>query len=112
VVNYFVLNDRGEPVAVSDSSEWERWCERTDRGVARTVVAADVVVLTAFSGVDEGLSEQPPLLFETRVFGGVLDGEYQQHATRVDALAAHTTLVEWCRVGNLPTRGLTADQIA
>jgi hypothetical protein len=107
-----MFDERGEPLAVSDSSEWERWCERTDRGVARTVIARDVVVLTTFSGVDEGMDGHPPLLFETRVFGGVLDGEHQQHATRVNALGGHATLVEWCRVGQSPAKGLTADQIA
>ena len=111
MLNYFVLDERGEPLA-TDCSEWERWCEHTDRSVARSVVASDVVVLTTFSGVDECPSGQPPLLFETRVFGGVLDGEDQQHATRADALAEHTRLVEWCRVGHSPAQGLTADQIA
>jgi hypothetical protein len=108
---YFVLDEQGEPLAVSDVEEWVQWCERADRGVARTVVAADVVVLTTFNGVDEVVHGQTPLLFETRVFGGVLDGEAVQHPTRADALAGHAKLVEWCRMGNSPGTGLTDDQI-
>jgi hypothetical protein len=108
---YFVLDEQGEPLPVSDFEEWVQWCDRADRGVARTVVAADVVVLTTFNGVDEVVDGQTPLLFETRVFGGVLDGEAVQHSTRADALAAHAKLVEWCRMGNSPGTGLTDDQI-
>jgi hypothetical protein len=107
---YFVFDEQGEPLPVSTFEEWARWCERTDRGVARTVVTSEVVVLTTFNGVDE-VESGPPLLFDTRVFGGLLDGEDVQYPTRAEALAGHARLVEWCRLGSSPNAGLTEDQI-
>ncbi len=108
---YFVLDERGDPRKVSDVAAWLHWCERADRGVARTAVTPDIAVLTTFSGFDEPGEGRAPLLFATRVFGGVLDGEDVQHPTRADALAGHAMLVAWCRLGNLPNGGVTAEQI-
>src|SRR5262249_44754509 len=108
---YFVLDDRGVPVPERDFAAWTRWFEQADRSVARTVVAADITVLSTFSGVDEA-TRVTPLLFQTRVFGGVLDGEELRHSTRSEAVAAHDALVEWCKVGSTPNYGLSEDQIS
>ena len=107
---YFVLDERGEPRPESDIEVWIRWFERADRGVARTVVTPNVTVLTTFSGVDQ-TPEGTLLLFETRVFGGVLNGEEVCQPTRADALEGHATLVGWCRIGNSPDGGVTEEQI-
>src|SRR5438128_10457180 len=108
---YFVLNDRGEPILEPDLEAWFTWFERADRGVARTVVTPDVTVLTTFNGVDESPESEPPRLFESRVFGGPLDGEVTQYGTRAESLAGHARLVEWCRIGLSPDGGVTEDQI-
>ena len=108
---YFVLNDRGEPVREHDLEAWSRWFERADRRIARTVVTPDVTVLTTFRGVDESEEDDDaPLLFETRVFGGVLNGEEVPSRTKGEALTAHAEMVEWCRTGNAPGAGVTEDQ--
>ena len=108
---YFVLDEQGDPVPVSDLEAWLRWFGRADRGVARTVVTPDIAVLTTFSGVHDAADGRAPLLFDTRVFGGVLNGEEIQHSTRVDAIAGHALLVAWCRVGSSPDGGITEAQI-
>jgi hypothetical protein len=105
---YFRLDDRGEPRPEADVEAWTRWFERADRSIARTVVAPDVTVLTTFRGVDE--SREPnerPRLFDTRVFGGILDGEELHHVTRAEALLGHVTLAEWCRIATVPDAGIT-----
>jgi hypothetical protein len=110
--SYFVLNDRGEPVPERDLEAWTRWFERADRSIARTALGPGVTVLTTFRGVaqtDE--SGVPDALFETRVFGGLLDGEEQRHATRTEALARHAWLAEWCRIAALPNHGITKEQL-
>jgi hypothetical protein len=108
---YYVLDEQGDPQRVTDPTAWARWCEQSDRGVDRTTVAEDIVVLTTFDGVDEVTPGQQPLLFESRVFGGVLDGEEIRYATRADAIAGHESLVTWCRIGHSPDHGITEDQI-
>lgn len=109
---YFVLDERGEPVMERDIEAWSRWFQRADRSIARTVVAADLTVLTTFRGVGEmDESGDAPALFETRVFGGVLDGEEQWHRTRLEALDGHAAMAAWCRVGNSLNYGITEDQL-
>jgi hypothetical protein len=109
---YFVLNDRGEPVPERDIEAWTRWFERADRSVARTAIAANVTVLTTFRGIAEpDATGAPAGLFETRVFGGLLDGEELRHATRTEALERHAFLAEWCRIAALPNHGITKEQI-
>jgi hypothetical protein len=109
---YFVLDDRGEPIPEADFEAWSRWFERADRSVARGTAGPDVTVLTTFRGVDSAAAAgMPPLLFESRVFGGILDGEQRLHVSRADALVGHAVLVEWCRIGSLPNHGITQEQI-
>ena len=48
-----------------------------------------------------------PRLFESRVFGGILDGEIVRHCTRAEATTQHAELVEWCRIGSTPNAGVT-----
>jgi hypothetical protein len=105
---YFVLDEHGEPIRERDLDAWSRWFARADRSIARTIVAPDVTVLTTFSGVDDVPNpESVPKLFESRVFGGILDGEMVQHSTRTEATVRHAELVEWCRLGALPHVGIT-----
>jgi hypothetical protein len=109
---YFVLNERGEPRLEPDLEAWSRWFERADRSVARTVVSAGITVLTTFRGVGEtNDSGEAPPLFETRVFGGILDGEERWSRTRAEAVAGHEWLAAWCRVGNAHNHGITEAQL-
>ena len=102
---YFVLDDGGEPVEEPDFAAWTRWFEQADRSVARTVVTPEVTVLTTFSGVDHSTQGEPPRLFETRVFGGVLDSEEVRNGTKADALlkADSSTKSASSKVGRTPT---------
>jgi hypothetical protein len=105
---YFVLDEHGEPLRERDLDAWSRWFARADRSIARTIVVPDVTVLTTFNGVDDVPNpESVPKLFESRVFGGILDGEVVQHRTRDEAKVRHAELVEWCRLGALPYAGIT-----
>jgi hypothetical protein len=109
---YFVLDDRGEPRLEPDKEAWARWFETADRGIARTTVSPEVTVLTTFRGVDEGpQNDEVPCLFDTVVFGGVLDGEALHHRSRGEALEAHARLAEWCRVGTEPDCGITDEML-
>jgi hypothetical protein len=105
---YFVLDEHGEPIRERDIDAWSRWFARADRSIARSTVAPDVTVLTTFNGVDDVPDPATvPRLFESRVFGGILDGEMVQHCTRAEAISRHAELVFWCRVAALPNGGIT-----
>jgi hypothetical protein len=110
--NYFVLDDRGEPTPEHDIEKWTQWFERADRAVARTIIAPEVIVLTTFRGVDDSTAPDEPKLFESRVFGGVLDGEETLYGTREHALRGHEILAAMCREGSLPDYGISGDEIS
>jgi hypothetical protein len=108
---YFVLDENGAPREEPDVEKWQQWFDQADCGVARTAVSPEVMVLTTFRGYDDlAAPDATPKLFETRVFGGVLDGEEVAHASRAQALAAHAGLIEWCRAGI--AEAIAADQDA
>ena len=108
---YYVLDDTGAPQEASEQA-WAVWVATADAGIARTVVSANVAVVTIFDGVvTADAAGGEPRLFETRVFGGVLDGEEARHGSRDDAMAGHACLVEWCRAGEVPDYGLSDDQL-
>jgi hypothetical protein len=109
---YFVLDKHGEPVRELDMEAWSRWFAHADRSVARTAVSPNVTVLTTFNGVDDvPHANATPKLFQSRVFGGVLDGEVRQHCTRTEARVQHHELVVWCRIGNSKNAGITEADI-
>lgn len=90
----YILNAAGEPEPCDDVLEWGRWFETAERHVAHDMDegAADgtrVRVSTVFLGLDHQWGNGPPILWETLVFGGVLDGEQVRYTSRADALRGH-----------------------
>jgi hypothetical protein len=65
--------------------------------VALDTVFFDVDVSTVFLSLNHSFTDGPPLVFETMVFGGPLDGEQDRYSTRADALAGHARMVERVR---------------
>lgn len=106
---YYILR-HGHPVLETDTFRWARWFEThtEERVVARETVAEDVEVLTVFLGIDHsyitvflGIDHSflggPPVLYETLVFGGEMDGEMDRYHTRDEAEAGHAAMVERVR---------------
>lgn len=88
----YTLVDK-KPVPVSDLTKWAKGYETLDRRVAYTDVG-DVKVSTVFLGLDHNFSDDgPPVLFETCVFGGTLDGEMDRYSTWDEAEAGHAAMV-------------------
>lgn len=60
-------------------------------------------VSTVWLGLDHSWSGGPPLIFETMIFGGPLDQDYQQrYSTVEEARAGHERAVEVARSGQRP----------
>lgn len=97
---YILAEDRQTPVPV-EMMEWAKWFENhnLERVVEQTnlsdIIAAKVMVSTVFLGLDHQYAEDgPPLLFETMVFGGLLDSEQWRYSTWDEAKAGHAAMVE------------------
>ncbi len=91
----WILDEQGEPVSEEDTLTWARWFTAHDaeRMVAKTE-RGPVLVSTVFLGIDYGLPlGGAPLLYETMVFGGVMDGQQWRWATREQAERGHTAVV-------------------
>ena len=88
---YYVL-DGTEPRQVG-MMEWAQEFDLANRRVAETLLGR-VRISTVFLGLDHSYSlEGPPLIFETLVFGGPLDGEMLRCSTWEEAEAAHEAIV-------------------
>ncbi len=54
-------------------------------------------VSTVFLGLNHGWGDGPPLIFESLVFDGPLDGEMRRYSTEIEARAGHAELLELVR---------------
>lgn len=87
----YILDADGNPVPCPDLMTWGRWMQTADRHVALTRFEG-VRISTVFLGLDHSWDDGPPVLFESMVFGGPLDGEMRRYTSRADADAGHTAL--------------------
>jgi hypothetical protein len=85
--------DGKTPLAATEFAEWALWFETANRRVAFTQ-SKNVSVSTVFLGTDQALLPgDPPVLFETKVFGGASDGEVRRYNTWEDAERGHRAVV-------------------
>lgn len=96
----FYILDGNEIVMTEDILEWGKALEGDDRRVNNTVLwkgwAWQVRVSTVFLGIDHAFTG-PPMLFETMVFGGVLDQEMDRYSTWQQAEKGHELMVQRVR---------------
>jgi hypothetical protein len=72
------------------SLQWAEWMESHECHVANDIFEG-VHVSTVFLGIDHnfGFDASPPVLFETMIFGGPMDGFMDRYHTREEALQGH-----------------------
>ena len=92
-MGYYILDGK-EPIEVSDITAWAVQFEMADRIVKQTPLHHDVVVSTIFLGLDHQWGDGPPLLFETRIFGGKHDQDQWPYSTWDEAVAGHNKVVD------------------
>ena len=91
-VRHYKLEGRAARPA-DDFAEWALWYETANRRVAFTQ-GLEASVSTVFLGTDHALLPgDPPLLFETKIFGGARDGEVRRYSTWEDAERGHAEIV-------------------
>jgi hypothetical protein len=96
MLDKYVLDENGEPVAETDLLAWGRWMESGNRRLAFTKTERSEVS-TVFLGIDHGHGGIAPVLWETMVFGGPLDQEQARYASKTAALAGHVATVDRVR---------------
>jgi hypothetical protein len=77
---------------------WALWFGGTDRAVARDDIVREdadtVTISTVFLGHDsQADSSSPPIVFESMVFGGPLNGQMQHYCTWDEAERGHGHLL-------------------
>lgn len=85
--------DGKTPIAEPDMFKWGLWFKSNDRIVKKTDVG-DAHVSTVFLGAEHGFCNDEPLLFETMIFGGPLDGEQWRYCTWEQAEQGHYEAVK------------------
>lgn len=96
----YVLDADGKPLPCEDLLAWARWYEDADRLVALDEPVPGQKVSTVFLGLDHQFGKGPPVLWESMVFGGPLDGEQERYTSRVAALEGHQRLVARVQQGD------------
>lgn len=67
------------------------------RRVAIDALPLGVTVSTVFLGTDHGYGDEPPLLFETAVFGGPFSDHMRRYSTWEEAEAGHAEVCDMVR---------------
>lgn len=99
---FYILNADGEPEACEDVLTWAHWMGTADRHVAQDLDEGTgpddpkrIRVSTVFLGIDHDFfGSGIPVLWETMVFGGLLDGEQRRYQSRAEALRGHQTMCQ------------------
>ena len=97
---FYVLDENDNPVATEDYLKWsEFFSSINNRSFGYTQLEGNVTVSTIFMGIDYsfGLVEKNPILFETMVFGGPLNGKIKRYSSKDDAKKGHAAIVEEIR---------------
>lgn len=110
--DHYVLGSDARTPVPADLLEWARACEaphqrarngdmvpRPGDGWAQVANTKEAGwrVSTVFLGLDHAFGAQPPLLFETLIFSGPLDGEMERYSTWAEAEAGHARFVDKAR---------------
>lgn len=100
-VGTYILDENGEP-RPAETLEWAEWFETSAqaRRVADTRLENGVRVSTIFLALDHNFTnfaagwKFPPILWETRIFGGPHDESTWRYSSREAAVEGHAAAVE------------------
>ncbi len=93
----YILDADGQPIPEPDLLTWAQWMGTGDHQVLAREQVGRFRVSTVFLGLDHNWIGGDLVLWETRVFGGKLDGETDRYTSKAEALKGHKCMVE--RVG-------------
>lgn len=85
----YILNDEHEAIPIPDLMEWAEWFESPEHRRVAETRRGPVWISTVFLGLDHSFYEGPPILFETVIFGGIMDQYQVRCSTYAEAEAQH-----------------------
>ena len=88
--------DGHTPVPCYDLKEWGLWMNDRDKRRVAYYEHEKFQVSTVFLGLDHAIYNEKPILFETLVFNGPLDGEMRRCCTWEEAENIHEITVKDC----------------
>jgi hypothetical protein len=89
---YYILKEGA--LRESNREEWEAWSDKPRNRRVAVHIIRGIVIYTYCIGIDRSLiGTDAPLLFETMVYGGALDGQVCHYATLEAARKGHH---QWC----------------
>jgi hypothetical protein len=100
---YLDKDDNIVPVDNISNPEWLSFMKDfARRRLATDAVSDRVTVSTVFLGIDHGVPEGVPVLWETLIFGGPLNGKMRRYSSREEALKGHKDMLDLARTGSDP----------
>lgn len=93
-ITYWIFDENGEPKSVGQM-EYIRWAfvDENSNALKKTTVG-DVEVSTVLLMSPANIFGQPPLIFETMIFGGEHDEYTYRYYTKAEALLGHDQAVQ------------------
>ena len=95
--------DGHTPVVAGRDDLARQYKDPEARRVAQTKVG-DASVSTVFLAIDHGWGNEPPILFETMIFGGDYDEWQWRYGTWEQAEAGHNRVVDALERGEAPAQ--------
>jgi len=91
----YILDRDGNPIMVTSAKQWCGFFERTNARCVAKEKAGKSLVSTVFLCIDHGFGKGPPVLWETMVFDGKMDGEIERCAGNLEqAQAMHEEMMK------------------
>ena len=91
----YILDDNGNPVLEHNIRKWGLWMQDGEkRRVAWDVLPSGVRVSTVFLGLDHNWGDDPPVLWETMIFGGNQEGYQELYTSLEEAVEGHKKALE------------------
>ena len=93
MITHYIL-DGHKPVQCQNRMKWALWMSNPENVKLAKTLIGEVTVSTVFIGVDYGVRERPPVLFETMIFGGEYDQYQERYCAWDEAEAGHKRACE------------------
>lgn len=96
-MTFYKLDEDKNPVECT-MDEWAKLYNGDELRLVGSDTINNHFVSTVFLGIDYSCMDIKPLLFETMIFGPLIEGEYQErYATWNDAIKGHKRAIDYAK---------------